>query len=92
MQSQQLLRWRPLPHCRACAGGHCVNHLTVAPNGKSFACVAGRLVTVFTLGDSPQQPPSKRVMNPLGSTVGGTMGGWTGVRSEAAGSAAYRWL
>ncbi|PRW55973.1 WD40 subgroup [Chlorella sorokiniana] len=54
---------------RAGQRGHCVNHLTIAPGAKSFACAAGRLVTIFTLGSTAQQPPSKRVLGPLESTV-----------------------
>lgn len=56
---------------RAGRRGHCVNHLSVAPGAKSFACAAGRLVTIFTLGSTAQQAPSKRVLGPLESTVGG---------------------
>ncbi|KAI7840354.1 hypothetical protein COHA_005900 [Chlorella ohadii] len=54
---------------RAGQWGHSVNHLTVAPGAKSFACAAGRLVTIFTLGSSAQQAPSKRVLGPLESTI-----------------------
>ncbi|PSC71527.1 WD-40 repeat [Micractinium conductrix] len=50
-------------------GGCSVNHLTVAPGSKSFACAAGSLVSVFTLGDSAAAPPTKRVLGPLPSTV-----------------------
>lgn len=63
-----------LPTRRASRRGHCVNHLTVAPGAKSFACTAGRLVTIFSLGSSPQQAPAKRVLGPLESTVGGWVG------------------
>ncbi|KAL4457845.1 hypothetical protein ABPG75_012710 [Micractinium tetrahymenae] len=50
-------------------GGHSVNHLAAAPGGKAFACAAGRLVTIFTLGASAQAAPSKKVLGPMESTV-----------------------
>jgi hypothetical protein len=46
-----------------------VNHLAVAPGGKAFACAAGRLVNIFTLGDGAQQAPAQLVLGPLDSTV-----------------------
>lgn len=58
----------PPPPCRT-RRGHSVNHLTVAPGGKAFACAAGRLVTLFTLGPSAQAEPSRKVLGPLESTV-----------------------
>ena len=77
---------RPSPHAsRAGRRGHSVNHLTVAPGAKSFACAAGRLITIFRLGDSPQQPPSKRVLGPLDSTVGARLRLFLGVAEGAVG-------
>lgn len=49
--------------------GHSVTHLTVAPDGKAFACSAGKLITIFRLGGSPQEAPAKRVLGPMESTV-----------------------
>lgn len=77
--------WSPAAvRCRT-GSGHSVGHLTGAPGAKSFACSAGRLVTIFTLGASPQQQPSRRVLGPLDSTVGGA-GREQGERRHAAGS------
>ncbi|KAI3436773.1 hypothetical protein D9Q98_006185 [Chlorella vulgaris] len=49
--------------------GHSVNHLTVAPGAAAFACAAGKLISVYRLGATPQQATTKRVLGPVEGTV-----------------------
>lgn len=59
-----------LPHRRRTSAAGCsVNHLTAAPKGSEFACAAGKLITIFTLGASAAAAPAKRVLGPLPSTI-----------------------